>query len=98
MSLMCRSCQAVRVIRSIHLRGQITRNTLLVVLTLTWAYSTFCAVMVLLDRTGRWRWFKSVWSPDGLSEIGLAYRRKHFITVVVGALLVAAWFVLVDPH
>jgi hypothetical protein len=73
------------------------RNVLLIALVAVWAYSSFCALMVMLHRSGSWRWFTPVWSGRNLSPTGLAYRRRHGASVVVGFALAIVWFLFVEP-
>jgi hypothetical protein len=74
------------------------REALLIALVVVWIYSTFCAVMVMANRSGgAKRWFLPVWSSEGLSAQGLAYRRKHVWSFFVGSALILAWFIWIEP-
>jgi hypothetical protein len=69
------------------------RTTVFVIVLAVWAYSVYCALVVMFDRSGgATRWFIPVWAGEGLSPRGLKYRRNHLLSIVLGCLLGLLYF------
>jgi hypothetical protein len=69
------------------------RTTVFVMVLAVWAYSVFCALVVMFNRSGgATRWFIRVWAGEGLSPRGLKYRRIHLLCLVLGCLLGLLYF------
>lgn len=74
------------------------RSVLIFAFVGVWAYAMFCGGMIMLHRQGgRGKWLVPSWSGKNLSEAGLAYRRRYFVSVLFGGAIALLWFMLVEP-
>lgn len=75
---------------------KLLRIALFVMLVAVWAYSTFCALMVMMHRrSGLGSWLIPIWSGKGLTEAGRKYRKRYMRSAFLGIALALAWILFV---
>lgn len=61
-------------------------------------YALYCMFMMAINRSKDSR--SILWGflwPAGLSDVGLRYFKRYFISVLLAAVLAILWFVFVEP-
>ncbi len=63
-----------------------------------WAYAVYCAAVVVKNSNAKvGRWFGTFWPAHTLTPRGLQYRRRYYMTVLMGFALAGLAF-LVFPR